>query len=171
MKRKISISTSFDYSLSISSQIPLIAGAGFTHVSLGENAEHSGYLDRAGRRRLKSLLSDHGLMLDTIHCPRVDQFANDPLLSAIDAAAELGAAVVVAHGGPFDFPEDESPARLAALWHGCAAVAPALAETGVVLALENVMPGPATDIVRRVYRLGRALSAPPRDVVPWPAAI
>jgi sugar phosphate isomerase/epimerase len=150
MKRKISISTSFDYSLSISSQIPLIADAGFTHVSLGENAEHSGYLDRAGRRRFKTLLSSYGLLLDTIHGPRVDQIASSSLLGAIDAAAELGATVVVAHGGPFDFPVDESPSRMAALRHGCAAVAPALAETGVVLALENVMPGPATDIVRSV---------------------
>lgn len=146
---KLSISTSFDYDIPIARQVLLVAEAGFTHISLGENHEHSGYRDPARRRALKALLDKVGLGLDTIHGPRVDQVGERSLTRAIDAAAELGASVVVAHGGPFDFPSSEMAERRKALWRGCAAIEPMLEQTGVVLALENVMPGPATDVVRQ----------------------
>lgn len=148
--RRLSISTSFDYDIPLERQLPMIAGADFTHVSLGANATHSGYLDSARRRRLRSLLEETGLLLDTIHGPRADLGDAGTLSLAIEAAAELGAPVVIAHGGPFDFPADELSARVASLQRCCNAVAPMLEQTGVVLALENVMPGPATDLVRSV---------------------
>jgi sugar phosphate isomerase/epimerase len=149
--RQMSISTSFDYSLPLSSQLPLIADAGFTHVSLGENVEHSGYGDPSRQRQQKTLLQAYNLRLDTIHGPRVDQFANSSITATIAAAVELEAPVVVAHGGPFDIDGAEVPQRLTALLRGCAAVAPLLEQSGVTLALENVMPGPATDVVRLAH--------------------
>jgi sugar phosphate isomerase/epimerase len=148
VRPQLSVSTSLDYALPIASQLPLIAEAGFTHVSLGENADHSGYPDPLCRRRLAELLHEHGLQLDTIHGPRIDQHGNDVLAITFEAAAELGAPVVVAHAGPFDFPAAELLGRLDIVRRRCDELAPLLEQTGVVLALENVAPGPATELVR-----------------------
>lgn len=48
-RREISISTCFDYDVPIESQLPLVAEAGFTHVSLGAREPHSKYLSQDGR--------------------------------------------------------------------------------------------------------------------------
>lgn len=48
-RRLISISTCFDYGIPIEQQIPLIAKAGFSYVSLGENKEHSRLMSKEGR--------------------------------------------------------------------------------------------------------------------------
>lgn len=148
-RRALSIGTSFDYGLTLDEQLPLIAAAGFTHVSLGGRESHADYLSWTSRDHLTALLDAHGLCLDTIHGPRVDHPAGATLFAAmIEAAAALGARVVVAHGGPFDFPPAELPARLDALLHTCETLRPVLERTGVMLALENVLPGPATDLIR-----------------------
>jgi sugar phosphate isomerase/epimerase len=93
--------------------MPRRAGrSGFTHVSLGGDEAHSRYLSPAARRELTRRLRDHGLAVDTIHGPRADgPDAVDRLARAAEAAADLGAAVVVCHGGPFDLPPDELPER------------------------------------------------------------
>jgi sugar phosphate isomerase/epimerase len=149
-RRALSIGTSFNYDLTLAEQFPLIAAAGFTHVSLGGREEHAGYLSRAGRDRIKALLRTHALALDTVHGPRADHPEASTLLAAtVEAAADLGALVVVAHGGPFDFPAAELPKRLDRLLRTCEALSPVLERTGVALALENVLPGPATDLVRQ----------------------
>ena len=145
----LSISTSFNYDLPIEEQLSLIAEAGFTHVSLGGRESHSAYLSAEGRRTLGRLLRQNGLALDTIHGPRADQPDTVEVLSAVArAASELSAPVVVIHGGPFAFGVSELPARTEALVRTCEALTAVLAETGVVFALENVLPGPATDLVR-----------------------
>jgi sugar phosphate isomerase/epimerase len=64
------------------------------------------------------------------------------------AAAELGAPCIVAHAGPFNCQADEIDERLALVLATCKALVPVARGTGVVFALENVMPGPATDLVR-----------------------
>jgi sugar phosphate isomerase/epimerase len=148
MNRRLSISTSLDYALPIEAQVPLIAEAGFTHLSLGENADHSGYPDPHRRRHLRQLVAAHGLHFDTLHGPPLDGERSEHLAIAIAAAADLGAPVVVAHAGPFDFPAAELPVRLETIRRRSAEVTPLLEQTGTVLALENVMPGPATDLVR-----------------------
>ena len=149
-QRELSISTSFDYDVPIELQIPLITAAGFTHVSLGGREAHSGYLSKGSRMRLKTLVQRHSLRIDTIHGPRADQPGSIELLSEVaEAAADLSAPVVVAHGGPFAFDEAELPARLEGLLSVCEALGPIAARTGVVFALENVLPGPATDLVRQ----------------------
>ena len=111
----LSVSTAIDYTLPIEEHIPLIAAAGFSHVSIGENTDHSGILDPRRRRRLAHLLREHGLEVDTVHGPRIDLHGQDLLPLTIVVAAELGAPVVVAHGGPFDFPAAELSERLATL--------------------------------------------------------
>ena len=143
----LSVSTAIDYTLPITEQIPLIAAAEFTHVSIGENTDHSGIFDARRRRRLVHLLREHGLEIDTVHGPRIDLHGQDLVPRTVAVAAELGSPVVVAHGGPFDFPVAELSDRLAVLDRQLDVIQSCLTEHGVVLALENVMPGPATDLV------------------------
>lgn len=146
----VSIATSFDYAVPIDTQMPLIAEAGFTHFSLGANAAHSNYLTTDGQRHLKALAARHGLAIDTIHGPRTDRPKGPAALSrAIAAASALGVPVLVVHGGPFDFPGAELADRLDQLVHTCEGLAPVLARSHVRLALENVLPGPATELIRR----------------------
>ena len=143
----VSISTSFDYAVPIEAQVPSIAEAGFTHFSLGADPVHSGYPSVAGRRRLQALARAQGLAIDTIHGPRADRASVTDLAAVVDATAELQVPVVVIHGGPFDFPPAELRWRLEALRRTCDDLGPILEQAGVLLALENVLPGPATDLV------------------------
>jgi sugar phosphate isomerase/epimerase len=146
----VSIATSFDYAVPLDVQLPLIATAGFTHFSLGADASHSNYLTAAGQRHLRALASQHGLAVDTIHGPRTDR-PDGPAESAraVTAAGELSVPILVVHGGPFDFPEAELADRLDQLVRTCENLVPVLASSHVRLALENVLPGPATELIRR----------------------
>lgn len=72
---------------------------------------------------------------------------------AVSAAAELGVQVVVVHVSPFDFPATELEERVRQVVQTCEALAPVLADSRVCLALENVLPGPATDLVGRALEL------------------
>ena len=149
-QRGVSISTSFDYDVPVERQLALIEEAGFTHISLGAREAHSGYLSKVSRSRLKALVQRHSLWIDSIHGPQADQPGGIELLSAVaEAAADLGAPVVVVHGGPFAFEETELPARLERLLDVCETLHPVAARTGIVFALENVLPGPATDLIRQ----------------------
>ncbi len=149
----VSIATSFDYTVPIERQLPRIADAGFTHVSLGARVNHSDYLSATGRRRLRRLVERYGLGLDTIHGPRAD--APDPVATldaVVRAAGELEVPVVVIHGGPFDFPASELDTRFETLIDTCERLQPILDRFGVQLALENVLPGPATELVARAIQ-------------------
>jgi sugar phosphate isomerase/epimerase len=66
----------------------------------------------------------------------------------MEAAADLGAPVVVVHAGPFTFDETELPTRLNAVLQTGRSVELIARNTGIKFALENVMPGPATELVR-----------------------
>ena len=70
------------------------------------------------------------------------------LRHVIYAAADLAASIVVLHAGPFDFPGADSAGHLERALKMCALIEPHLRTTGVRIALENVLPGPATEIVR-----------------------
>jgi sugar phosphate isomerase/epimerase len=148
----ISIATWFDYRVPFEEQVPLIAEAGFTHLSLGAREDHTRYRSAAGRAGITALLRANGLALDTIHGPRLDQPDSVVALGEVaEAAAELGAGVVVVvHASPFDFPPHELADRERAAVLTCQALQSRAAAVGVRFALENVLPGPATELVCRV---------------------
>jgi sugar phosphate isomerase/epimerase len=145
---QISIATFFDYALPIEEQIPLVAEAGFSHLSLGGKESHSNYLSAAGRQRLKGLLKQNNILVDTIHGPQADKPDSAERLTAYAvAAAELSAPVVVMHASSWDFTAEELPERLEAVLKTCSVLERVAEDTGVLFAIENVMPGPATDVV------------------------
>jgi sugar phosphate isomerase/epimerase len=148
---ELSIATSFNYAIPIDVQLPMIASAGFTHISLGATVAHSDYTSRDGRAHLLEHVRRHELRIDTILGPRADQADSFSMLSmAAEAAADLGAGVVVTHPGPFDMPEDELRPRLRALLLLCSSLQAVAKRTGVQFAFENVLPGPATELTAQL---------------------
>jgi sugar phosphate isomerase/epimerase len=148
-----SVATSFNYEIPIRKQLGLIAEAGFSHLSLGALPEHSGYLEAGRRSELKARMADLGLAIDTIHARALHHpGAIEHASATLRAAAELGASVVVAHIGPFHCGADGLDERLALVVSVCQALIPVSKATGIAFALENVMPGPATDLVRRALQ-------------------
>jgi sugar phosphate isomerase/epimerase len=65
----ISIGTTFNYDITLEKQLPMIKDAGFSHVSLGERVEHSGYLTSAGQQGVQRLLEKNDLEVCSIHSP------------------------------------------------------------------------------------------------------
>jgi sugar phosphate isomerase/epimerase len=153
VKAQTSVASSFQYDIPIETQICLVAEAGFSHVSLGVRPEHSGYLELKRRIELKARLADVGLAMDSIHARALHvPEAVEQASATARAAAEFHAPCVVAHIGPFNCNPDGIEERLAFVFSTCKALVPVAKETGVVFALENVMPGPATDLVRRALQ-------------------
>jgi sugar phosphate isomerase/epimerase len=72
------------------------------------------------------------------------------LAAVTHAAADLAAPVMVVYASPFALPAAEVPTRQAALLRTCAALAPGARQAGIRYALENVLPGRATELVTRV---------------------
>lgn len=147
-EKKTSLATCFAYERPLDDLLPAISRAGFTHVSLGGKEPHSAYLSKDRRSELKGILEDTGLEMDTIHGTRLDWPDAVPTLTATaEAAAFLKVPVVVVHCGPFNFPEAQSQEKLKAVLQSCEALQPVAQATAVRFALENVLPGPATDLV------------------------
>ncbi|NHZ86904.1 MAG: TIM barrel protein [Planctomycetia bacterium] len=152
--RKLSISTTFNYNIPLAEQLSLISHAGFTHVSLGANENHSEYLNRKKRAEIKEILKTLSLEIDTLHFLQpLDDFRDKALLNnIIEATLDLSIPVIVCHGGPFDFSENEFDCRLANLLEICLQLEDIAKETGIVFALENVCPGTATRLVTDVLQ-------------------
>lgn len=147
-KQHISISSCFDYTVPLERQIPLIAEVGFTHLSLGQDENHSGILDMQKRRILKELLRKNGLKIDTIHGSQLSNPAGAAKLREIvSAATDLSAPVIVVHPVPFELDEADFDKTLAIVLQTIEEIQPVLLATGMKLAIENVMPGPATELI------------------------
>jgi sugar phosphate isomerase/epimerase len=148
--RGVSVATCFAYAIPIERQIPLVASTGFTHLSLGGRLEHSGLLDPRRRDELAGRLGDHALRVDTVHAARLDrEDAVATIAATIEAAAAMRAPVVVAHAGPFACERGDVEDIVRRVAAHARTLAPVAREHGVRVALENVMPGPATEIATR----------------------
>ncbi|HWE64144.1 MAG TPA: sugar phosphate isomerase/epimerase family protein [Chloroflexota bacterium] len=144
----LSISTCFDATIPLDAQLPLIAQAGFTYVSLSGNRDHFDYLAAEQRHHLRGLLRRVSLRLDTLHGPRLHQVTDETLVEVVHAAADLTVPIVVVHAGPFDLEGVDLAGHLERTLNTCSAIESVLRATGVRMALENVLPGPATELVR-----------------------
>jgi sugar phosphate isomerase/epimerase len=148
--KRISISAGFDYDIPIEKQIPLIAQAGFTHISLGSQRSHFDYLSKESRQQLSELLKQYSLKIDTIHGPDAIKTSVEVFKAIAEAAVDLRVPVVVFHAGPFDFPENELNSILLKSKKICREINLIAQNTGITFALENVAPGPATELVRKL---------------------
>jgi sugar phosphate isomerase/epimerase len=148
-KRNLSISTCFDYAVPIETQIPLIAKAGFTYVSPGGSRKHFDVFSKEARQKLLKLLDKYGLKIDTLHGPIPCAIDSKEMKQLAAAAVELKASVVILHCSPFEIPESELALRLPQLKIDCRELNKIYEETGVAFALENMAPGPATELVRQ----------------------
>ncbi len=150
IKRDISISTTFDYSIPIEQQIQLIAKAGFNYISLGAKENHSKFMSRESRKDLKSLLNQFSMSIDTIHGCRADLPNSIDLLSlAAEAAVDLGSKIVVFHPTSFEIKENEINAKIENLFKVCDELKYISKHTSIIFALENIHPGSATDVLRK----------------------
>ena len=146
--KNISISTCFDYAIPLEEQIPMIRDAGFTHVSIGGNYEHSGILHPSGQKALKALAADSGLSIDTIHGYAMDEpDMLDVNRKIAEAAAFLHVPVVVMHCSAFAIQPETLEARKQALLEILPQFERLAGESGVRFAFENVLPGVTTNLV------------------------
>lgn len=149
--RTISISTSFDYSIQIDLQIPMIKEAGFSHVSIGGNYEHSGILDNNRRKSLKESITNNGLSIDTIHGYVMDKADTIEInQEVVNAAAYLGAPIVVIHCSSFTFNSSTLEDRKKDIDIKIPLFEGMSKQSGVKFAIENVLPGIATDFAEFV---------------------
>ena len=151
-QRNLSIAASFVYDIPIETQIPLIAEAGFNFVSPGGSLEHLNYLSKEVRKNFTKLLNRYSLKMDTIHGPVTGKFDLEKYKRTAEAAAEFGASVVVAHCSPFEITESELASLLPQREKDCRELEKISRETGVRFALENMMPGPASRLVKQLVQ-------------------
>lgn len=151
--RNISISTSFDYSIPIGEQIQMIKSAGFSHVSIGGNYEHSGILDEGTPPVLKQLLTQNNLSVDTIHGYNLDKSDSIEINKKIvDVAVYLGAPVVVIHCSSFTFRSLQHKKIKKNVDKKLPAIERLAKESGIRFAVENVLPGVATDLAESIIQ-------------------
>lgn len=146
MSPETSVASCFCYEIAIGQQIPMMSQAGFTHVSLSVRSEHSGLLSQEERRTLKSLLRDNGMAVDTVHAPSLDAETAEGLVEVLRAAHELDARCMVAHAGPFNCGREKAADRWDRIRKNCSTIVKEAESLDIVLAVENVFPGPATDL-------------------------
>ncbi|MBP5492949.1 MAG: sugar phosphate isomerase/epimerase [Clostridiales bacterium] len=149
-----SISTTFDYSVPIEQQLPMIHKAGFTHVSFGMNYEHSGLLDEANWEKLGKLLKENDLLVDTVHgydLDRADSIEKNEILAR--AARALGAPVVVIHCTIFWFEDDEYEEKYQLVAGRIKEMERIAKETGIRFAFENMVPGKPTDLCVEMVKM------------------
>jgi len=152
-KREISVSTCFDYSVPIGRQLALIAGAGFTHVSIGARCDHSGILAKDGQERLLGLLSETGLRIDTLHgvdLDRPDAMRRSGELAEICQTLRIH--VIVLHCSAFDFAPEEYERRLEPALIRVKELEQLAKASGVRFALENVAPGAPARLLEAALR-------------------
>jgi sugar phosphate isomerase/epimerase len=153
MSRELSISTSMNYDIPLETQFAFIHEAGFTHVSIGGNYEHSGILNPDNWGRLSELLSANKLAIDTIHGTVLDKenalMVNEMLAKA---AKHFGVLVVVVHASSFAFHPASEADRKSKLKNMIADLNRIACENNIVWAVENVLPGVATDLAEWFIR-------------------
>lgn len=97
----LGIGTTFDYSIPFEPMCRLIAEAGFRAITIGGDVAHSGYDTQEGRERIRRVVTEYGLNVDSVHAP----FGKDCDISTPDERQETPA--------PESSPATSPPAALA----------------------------------------------------------
>lgn len=153
--QKISVSSCFDYDVAFAEQIRLAAKTGFSHISVGSHTDHSGIYQPGGLEKIQTALKTCGIKIDTIHFPQNLNTDNwQPVMEkTMEAAKLLECPVIVAHCTSFMLREE----KYAENFEKLKAVIPkleALCEKYQIrVALENLCPGPATEIVEELLKI------------------
>lgn len=155
MKDKISITSCYDYSVPIEKQIRSVADAGFSHLSLGADAEHSGIFYGERLKSLKESLDSYGIKVDTVHFS--DNLDDDDwenkMTGTIHAMNYLKAPVIVVHCTPFEMDEEYYNKVFTKLSQRISVLEKMCFEHNVRAALENLAPGYATIIVEKLLEI------------------
>lgn len=183
----ISIGTCFNYDMPIEEQIPLIKDAGFSHVSLGADDKHTGYLDPAGIKELKTLVRNNGLKICSIHTPlsmEMDLSSVDKEVAAktlevyekcIDAAEFLDAEMIIFH--PIGFADDIHEERKNILVEQVRSMLEYVGNRNIKLALENLSYPHSLEILHHCFdsitddRLGFCYDSSHDNLTPLPLKI
>ena len=144
----ISISTSFDYDISIGDQIKLVKKYGYKCISLGTNYEHSGILKEDEVKKLKNIINSNNLKIDTIHGYNLDKIdtieINEKILKS---SIILECPLIVLHCSSFMIKENSFNERKKNINLILNKMKTLYEKYGIKYALENLMPGITTDIM------------------------
>ena len=144
----LSIGTCFKYDIPVTTMLPLIKEAGFSHISLGADEKHTGYLDRVKRKEFMEMVADNGLKICSVHTPLdgdIDISSPDNDIAAktldvfkrsIDAAEFLGAGMIIFH--PIGFSDDTDDIRKEIIVRQVDELLEYLGEREIRIALENL---------------------------------
>ena len=159
---KPAIITGFDCNIPFIQVIPMIRQAGFKVIALGARIEHSGYPTVEGRAKIRNLIEENGLEIDSVHAPFPE---GDNLFSldeakrlesirqcktAIDAALDLNGRVVVIHLIPYGIKDENT--RKMMINKGVKSVrelSKYALEKGIKLALENGQKQDYDDVLEK----------------------
>lgn len=149
-----SVSTTFDYSIPLEKQLPMIRKAGFSHVSFGMNYAHSGLLEEENWKRLREQINENGLSVDTIHGYDLDREDSIEVNAKLARAAKFfGAPVVVIHCTVFWFEDDEYEEKFRIVSGRIKEMEKIAKETGIRFAFENMVPGKPTDLCVEMVKM------------------
>ncbi len=144
--RNISITTGFNYALPISNQLKIIRQAGFSHVSIGCDYEHSGILDKTRLHDLKNEIEKYQLQVDTVHGYDLDKDDAIEINEKIARATSiLGSKVIVVHCSSFMFDESELEYKRIKVKSILNKLIQIAMKYKIQFAFENVVPGIPTD--------------------------
>ncbi len=151
--RNISITTGFHYKTPINEQLKLIREAGFSHVSIGCDYEHSGILNENRLYNLKQEILKNQLQVDTVHGYDLDRDDTIEINEMIaKAATVLGAEIVVVHCSAFMFEESELEDKRKKVICVLDKLKQIAKRYKIQFAFENVVPGVPTDFCEEMIQ-------------------
>lgn len=152
MSKNISISSCFDYDIPLVQQMRYVSEAGFTHISLGSNLQHSKLFEKGQIAIIKNALEENNLSIDTIHFSQ-SLSANgwqSVMQSTMQAANKLSCSVIVTHCTSFMGKEIQDDEDIEKLKASVTDLVSLCRNYNVKVALENLCPGKATDVLERI---------------------
>jgi sugar phosphate isomerase/epimerase len=159
----LSVSTCYDYRIPLQESLLQIRNAGFKLVSLGGRQEHSQYHKEPGRERLRSIIAQLGITIDSIHAPFgsttdisepedvLRRSAVVDVIRSIEACADLGVRTLILHLNATR--TDDISQRLKSVRASITALLNVARKRGVRLAAENLPGGNSLTILNYALEL------------------